>query len=189
MGSGRTMAAHRGLPTSPRFKPRIPGGRWGDLDPRTAVGIVLVVAMLVTAVLVVIGFARAISQVKVQATKDRPAEQRIPSIQRAVDGRTGLVFRLEGTDVAVVAKKGAEGLSNLRGRSLLVQCGFLTDRGATIAQGRGRWASGGNELRTQLSRRPGQFAQFCAVQGQSAEPSIARAVFQTPAAPPADKPR
>jgi hypothetical protein len=183
------MAAHRGLPHSTRLKPRKPGGRWGDLDSRTAVGIVLVTAMLVTAVLVVVGFARAISQVKVEAKKDRPAEQRIPSVQRAVDSRTGLVFRLEGTQVAIVAKKGATGLSKLRGRSLLVQCGFLTDRGATIAQGRGRWASGGNELRTEISRRPGQFAQFCAVQGQSTEPAISRAVFQTPVAPPADKPR
>jgi hypothetical protein len=110
-------------------------------------------------------------------------------VQRAVDANTGIVFKLEGTTVTVGAEKGAEGLDLLRGRSLLVQCAFLTDAGATIAQGRGRWASKGNRMRATLSRRPGRYAQFCAVQGESADPSIARAVFQTPVAPPADEPR
>jgi hypothetical protein len=183
------MAAHRGFSTTPRFKPRVPGGRWRDLDPRAAVGIVLVTAMLVMAVLVVLTVVRALSDIKVEAAKDRPAEQRLPEVQRALDAKTGVVFRLEGTDVAVVAKKGSSALADLRGRSLLVQCAFLNADGAVIAQGRGRWASSGNELRTKLSRRPGQFAQFCAVQTQSADPAIARAVFRTPAAPPADKPR
>jgi hypothetical protein len=167
----------------------VPGGRWRDLDARTAVGIVLVGAMLLVAALVVVGFARAISQVKVEAKTDRAPEQRIPAVQRAVDRGNGIVFRLEGTEVTVMAKKGAQRLDDLRGRSLLVQCAFLAGDGATIAQGRGRWASKGNEMHTTLSRRPGQFAQFCAVQGQSAEPAIARAVFRTPVAPPADKPR
>jgi hypothetical protein len=149
---------------------------------------VLVGAMLAVAALVVIAFARAISSVKIQAGTDRPPEQRVPDVQRARDPGTGLVFRVEGTEVAIVAKKGAS-VEGLAGKSLLVQCGFLTAKGATIAQGRGRWASGGNEMRTELSRRPGQFAQFCAVSPQSTDPALARAVFSTPKAPPADKPR
>jgi len=183
------MAAHRGFPTSPRFRARPSAGQLHDFDPRTAVGIVLVTAMLVGAALVVVVFARAISDVRIRAGTDRPAEQRLPEVQRAADGRTGLVFKLEGTDVTVVAKKGADGLSSVRGKSLLVQCGFLTADGATLAQGRGRWASKGRKMRAELSRRPGQYAQFCSVQTQAAEPAISRAVFNTPVAPPADKPR
>jgi hypothetical protein len=183
------MAAHRGMPSTTRFKPRKPGGRWRDLDPRAAVGIVLVTAMLVAAVLVVIVFARAISDIRIQADADRPPEQRLPDVQRAVDGSKGVVFKLEGTDIAVVAKKGSPALSDLRGKSLLVQCAFLNADGAVIAQGRGRWPKSGNELRTTLSRRPGQFAQFCSVQTNSTDPALARALFRTPAAQPADKPR
>ncbi len=167
------------------------GRRRFDMDPRTILPFIIVLAMAIVAVLTVITLLRAAQDVDLneEDKASKPAEQRIPSLQRSVDSAAGMSFRLDGRALVIRAPDGAPKLGDVQGQKLQVQCGFLSQEGAVLAQARTTWPKKGHRARALLKRRPGQFAQFCALITSESEPPIARAVFRTPTPPPADMPR